>query len=137
MGNKTTTLEFSGILIPFLLCYQLLANKHVVIGVDNISCLYAWERGYSKEDNTASVLVRVLVLLSAKLACVVHMVHVPRDTTWESKLADRLSRRKTTQQSDKNLLAQFTHPSLPKPFRDWMANPCEDWQLPEKLVSNM
>ena len=137
MGNKTTTLEFSGILIPFLLCNQLLANKHVVIGVDNISCLYAWERGYSKEDNTASVLVRVLVLLSAKLACVVHMVHVPRDTTWESKLADRLSRRKTTLQSDKNLLAQFTLPSLPKPFRDWMANPCEDWQLPEKLVSNM
>ena len=136
MGNKTTTLEFSGILIPFMLCPELVNTRHVVIGVDNISCLYAWERGYSKEDNTASVLVRTLVLLSAKLSCVVHMKHVPRDTTWESKLADRLSRKKTTQLSDRKLLSQFKLPRLPEAFRTWMRKPSEDWDLPNKIVNN-
>ena len=103
MGNKTTTLEFAGILVPFLLCLDLLEGQHVVVGVDmdNISCLYAWERGYSKDDNTASILVRTLSVICAKLAWVVHVKHVPRDTTWESKLADRLSRQKTTRESDR------------------------------------
>ena len=103
MGNKTTTLEFAGILVPFLLCLDLLEGQHVVVGVDmdNISCLYAWERGYSKDDNTASILVRTLSVICAKLAWVVHVKHVPRDTMWESKLADRLSRQKTTRESDR------------------------------------
>ena len=81
MGNKTTTLEFAGILIPFLLSPHMMTGNHVVVGVNNISCLYAWERGYSREDNTASVLVRTLTMLCAKLSCVVHIVHVPRETT--------------------------------------------------------
>ena len=74
MGNKTTTLEFTGILIPFLLCPDIMINQHIVIQVDNIACHYAWERGYAREDNTASVLVRILLLLCARLACVVHVV---------------------------------------------------------------
>ena len=31
MGNKTTTLEFTGILIPFLLCPDIMMNQHIVI----------------------------------------------------------------------------------------------------------
>ena len=137
LGNKTTTLEFAGILIPFLLCPLSLCNQHVVVGVDNISCLYAWDRGYSKEDNTASVLVRTLVLLSARLSCVVHIVHVPRDTTWESKLADRLSRRRTTRDSDRKLLSSFRNRDLPSSFRNWMDAPTEDWDLYLKVVSDV
>ena len=36
MGNKTTTLEFAGILIPFLLSPHMMTGNHVVVGVDNI-----------------------------------------------------------------------------------------------------
>ena len=112
----------------------MMTGNHIVVGVDNISCLYAWERGYSKDDNTASVLVRTLTMLCAKLSCVVHVVHVPRDTTWESKLVNRLSRQITTSQSDKALLASFSKRELPRPFKDWMMSPTEDWDLYLKII---
>ena len=115
----------------------MMTGNHIVVGVDNISCLYAWERGYSKDDNTASVLVRTLTMLCAKLSCVVHVVHVPRDTTWESKLVDRLSRKITTSQSDKALLAmqlQQERASYCRPFKDCMMSPTEDWDLYLKII---
>ena len=137
MGNKTTTLKFAGILVPFLLCPDLLKGQYVVVGVDNISCLYAWERGYSRDDNTASILVRTLSVICAELACVVHVKHVPRDTTWESKLADRLSRQKTTRESDKRLVESFRRKELPPAFRQWMLNPTKDWELFIKVIPNV
>ena len=54
LGCKTTTLEFAGILIPFLTHPEMLMNQTVVIQVDNIGCHYAWENGYSNGDQTAS-----------------------------------------------------------------------------------
>ena len=107
LGSKTTSLEFTGILIPFLLYPEELRNKHVVVQVDNLGCYYAWENGYAKEDDTASILVRTLVLVAAKLSCVVYLVHLPRESSWESRLADRLSREKTTKSAESDLLQRF------------------------------
>jgi len=134
LGCKTTTLEFAGIVIPFLLCQEELRNQFVVVQVDNIGCHYAWENGYSKEDTTASILVRVLVCLAAKLSCIIKIVHHPRESSWESKLADRLSRERTTKDFERKLLNSFKKRDLPLAFRNWMDNPVEDWNLPVKLV---
>ena len=60
LGCNTTTLEFAGILIPFLSCPKLLMNQRIVVKVDNIGCHFAWETGYSRTDATASILVRTL-----------------------------------------------------------------------------
>ena len=137
MGNKTTTLEFTGILIPFLLCLDIMMNQHIVIQVDNIACHYAWERGYAREDNTASVLVRILLLLCARLACVVHVVHHPRESSWDSRVADRLSRARSTTRQDRALLDSFDLPPLPASFRSWMRSPTEDWNLPVTVLSDL
>ena len=51
-----------------------------------------------------------------------------------SNLVDRLSRRKTTSQSDRALLASFEKKEVPKPFRDWMVSPTEDWDLFMKIL---
>lgn len=137
LGNKTTTLEFAGILIPFLLQPYLLCNQHVKIQVDNIGCVFAWEKGYSKEDNLASILVRVLVLLSAKLSCVVHIHHHPRNSSWESTMADRLSRSRTTSNQDRKLLDHYSNRRLPPTFEKWMENPIEDWSMPIALLNEL
>lgn len=136
LGNKTTSLEFAGILIPFLLKPDLIMNQHVVIQVDNIGCVFAWENGYSREDNITSILVRVLTLLSAKLSCVVHVKHLSRCSDWGSNLADRLSRSKTTTSNDRKLLKEFSNKPLPVVFKDWMDRPFEDWDLPIKILSS-
>ena len=137
LGSKTTSLEFTGILIPFLLYPEELRNKHVVVQVDNLGCYYAWENGYAKEDDTASILVRTLVLVAAKLSCVVYLVHLPRESSWESRLADRLSREKTTKSAESDLLKGFEKRKIPRSFKEWMRHPTEDWQLPIRVVSEI
>ena len=137
LGKKTTSLEFAGILIPFLMAPQRMAGKEVLIQVDNIGCVFAWKNGYSKEDNLASILVRFLVLLSAKLSCIVHIHHLPRNSSWESCLADRLSRESSTTASDRMLLRSFHGFQLPSMFRDWMSNPVEDWNFPIRLINDL
>ena len=133
LGSKTTTLEFAGILIPFLLFPEKLMNQSIVVQVDNMGCYYAWENGYSKEDMTASILVRALLLVSVKLNSRVTIRHLPRESSWESQVADRLSRERTSGNS-KGLLSQFPERNLPIVFRQWMEDPIEDWDLPMKLV---
>ena len=105
--------------------------------MDNIACHYAWERaqrGYARDDNTASVLVTILLLLCARLACVVNVVHHPRESSWDSRVADRLSRVRSTTRQDRALLGSFNLPNLPLSFRSWMRAPTEDWNLPVQVT---
>ena len=42
-GNKTTTLELAGMVVPILLDSSIFKNKETVFQVDNIACLFGWE----------------------------------------------------------------------------------------------
>ena len=137
LGCKTTTLEFAGILIPFLTHPEMLVNQTVVIQVDNIGCHYAWENGYSNGDQTASILVRCLILISAMLSTRIHVHHHPRESSWESKLADRLSRARSTTSQDLCLLNSFEKRELTESFMSWMKNPVENWDLPMLLINEL
>ena len=137
LGCKTTTLEFAGILVPFLSYPELLTAQTVVVQVDNIGCHSAWKNGYARSDNMASILVRTLVLLSEFLNCKVIVNHHPRESSWEIKLADRLSRESSTTSQDRKLVQSFQRRNLPSVFSVWMENPSEDWDLPKKIMSVM
>jgi hypothetical protein len=91
LGNKTMCLEFLGILLPFVMCPELVSGRYVTVKVDNIGCYFAWINRYSSEDQLTSILVRALHILSAYLACEVHIEHLPRVSSWEAILVDRLS----------------------------------------------
>ena len=134
LGSKTTTLEFAGILIPFLCCPEKLANQIVVVQVDNIGCHFAWENGYASGDRLASILVRMLVLISSMISSEVIIKHHPRESSWESKMADRLSRVKSTTDQDRKLLRNFTPLNIPVSFSNWMKEPVEDWNLARNVV---
>ena len=45
-GSKSNALECVGLLIPFLTRPDLIRNKFVILYVDNISLIYAWEKKY-------------------------------------------------------------------------------------------
>ena len=49
LGCNTTTLEFAGILIPFLSCPELLMNQTIVAKVDNTETLPEWMRNPSED----------------------------------------------------------------------------------------
>ena len=86
LGNKTTTLEFLGILLPFLLIPRLLSNQVVEVKVDNVGCYYGWLNRHASGDVMASVLIRALHLISSYLACQVHITHLPRKSSWDAVL---------------------------------------------------
>lgn len=88
-------------------------------------------------DTTASILLRALHLISAFLACIVHFQHLPRMSTWDAELADRLSRESTTTEMDNQLLRSFPKFELPKSFQNWLENPTEDFSLAESLLEEI
>ena len=133
-GSKTSTLEMVGITLPFLLYPDLLVNQHVVFSTDNMGCFFGWENMSVKGDETASILVKAVLLMSAFLGTTVHVVHIPRKTTWENIVADKLSRKNTTKHAVRKLLDSFGATVVPNFFSDWLSCPSEDWDLPQKCL---
>ena len=133
-GSKTATLEMVGIVLPFLLYPKWLVNQHVVFSTDNMGCFFGWENMYVKGDVTASILVKSVLLMSTFLGTTVHVIHVPRKTTWENVVADKLSRRKTTTHAVKKLLDSFGMTVVPRFFCEWLSCPCEDWNMPIRCL---
>ena len=66
-GSKSSALECIGLLLPFVTRPDLVKNKFVILFVDNISLIYAWEKKYCKNDEETSILVRCLHMLEAFL----------------------------------------------------------------------
>jgi hypothetical protein len=132
-GNKTTTLEMIGLVIPLLLCPEVLAGKHVVFRVDNIACYYGWKNKSVTGDKCASILMRAFSILSSYVCCYVHVDHLPRLSNWEATVCDRMSREKTTSRWDRNLLKSFGY-RCPEILMSWLKEPTEDWELPMRLL---
>jgi len=136
-GNKSTSLETIGVLLPFLLIPEKLMNQHIVCGVDNTGVIFGWQNKKLKRDGTASILIRALHLIEAYLGSVIHVVHVPRLSNWEATVADSLSRKKTTHFLEKQMLKRTGTFGNLKPLTDWLKNPVEDWNLPITLLSHV
>jgi hypothetical protein len=69
IGSKSATLEAVGLLLPFLGFPADLARRHVLLEVDNLSVVYAWEKRYSKTDPETSLLIWCLHVLEGYLCC--------------------------------------------------------------------
>jgi hypothetical protein len=136
-GSKSTTLEFIGILIPFLLIPEKLSNQYIVIKVDNAGCFFGWLNRQVSGDETASIFVRALHLISCIIGSDIHIEHLPRVASWEAMVVDRMSRESTTTGQDRKLLASFKNRNLPKCLLDWFENPVEDWNLAVKIAEHV
>ena len=132
--NKTTTLEMIGVLLPFLLIPKSLMCQHIVLKVDNTGCIFGWLNKSVSGDNCASILIRALHLITAYLGSVVHLVHLPRVSSWDARLVDRLSRERTTTPSDTLLLSSMKNRALPDCFLHWMDYPTENYALANHLL---
>jgi hypothetical protein len=133
-GSKTTTLEFLGMILPFLIIPGKWLNQHVILKVDNIACYYGWESRGLSGDVCASIIIRALHLISTYLCCEIHVVHLLRVSTREARLVDRLSRQRTTTVEDSLLLKEFSCQDIPECLKVWMKNPTEDWSLADSLL---
>jgi hypothetical protein len=136
-GDKSTTLECIGILIPLLTTPELLSGRHAILRVDNMACVFGFENGQLKNDEPASIMIRTAKIVAAYLGSAIHVEHVPRRSCWEAELADNLTRRKTTNFIELRALRRFTRKALPEALLHWMDNPVSDWELPLRLLEHV
>jgi len=134
-GRKTAFLEFVGLMLPFISIPGKLKNQHIVLRVDNISCHYGWENRCMKNCVYTSILIRALHIISSYLCSIIHVQHLPRLSTWDSCLVDRLSRELTTETEDAELLEKVDIWCMPMFFEKWIDHPTEDWNIPLKLLN--
>jgi len=135
--NKTTTLEMVGVILPFLLIPHKLVGQHIVVKVDNIACIFGWQSRSVAGDRCASVLIRCLHLITSYLGSILHFQHLPRMSSWDAELADRMSRERTTTCNDKKLLLAFHNRKLPEAFSRWLQNPSENYSLASGLLQHV
>ena len=112
-----------------------LCNQHIVLKVDNISCHYGWLNRSMKNDAYTSILLRSLHVISSFLCSVIHVQHLPRESTWDSRLVDRMSRESSMTQDGRKLLNSFQNYTLPEFFVKWLDNPEEDWSIALQLLA--
>ncbi len=135
-GDKTSTLEVKGVILPFLLIPEKLRNQHIVCGVDCMGVVYGWENKKVKGDTCASMFVKALHIIEAYLGSRIHVVHAPRRSNWETECADNLSRERTTGFLEKQLLSRFCA-KTPEVLTNWLENPVEDWTLVDRIVEHV
>jgi hypothetical protein len=112
-------------------------GKHVVFRIDNVAVVYVWESKNIKNDTSATIVLRAVHLMAAYLGTFVHVQHIPRCSTNLSTLADHLSRKSTTSNTDRELLKEVPECQVNSRLLLWLKNPCLDWNLPNKLLEEV
>jgi hypothetical protein len=136
-GDKTTTLETLGLLLPMLVSPELFRNSHVVVKVDCFGTIYGMINGAAKGDTNASILIRAAHIIAAYLECTLHVQHLPRMSDWGAEVADRLSRNSTMTRQDRKLANAFKCRPLPPCLVEWLDNPVADWSLATALLQHV
>ncbi len=106
-----------------------------MLNVDNIGCYYGWENKCVQGDKCATVIFRAIALICAYLEINLQVRHLPRLSSWEANLCDRLSREETTSLNDKKLLKNYESLSLPTVLEDWLRDPNESYDLCYNLLN--
>jgi hypothetical protein len=136
-GNKTTTLEMIGILLPLLLIPEKLKNSHIEFFTDNMGCVFGMKDGYVKNDEYASIFIRAASLIGAYLGSVLHVSHIPRRSSWETETADNLSRSHTTSFLERQILNRYVKLTFPPNLTNWLKNPTNNWDLALDLLKHV
>jgi hypothetical protein len=136
-GSKTTTLEAVGLLLPLLTNPGRLSGKHLIFIVDNLAVVFGWENRIVKNDESATILIRAIHLLSSYLGVFVHVHHEPRCSSKFSTLADHLSRKSTTKEEDTAKLRNVKESPVQGELVKWLENPVADWDLPNRLLKEI
>jgi hypothetical protein len=133
-GCKSSTLEVIGLILPFLCCPQNLINRQVTLYTDNEALVYGWEKRRVPHDNSASIFIRTLHIISAYLGTSVEIRHLPRMSSPSAILTDALTRSTTTDLIHIQAVKSAPPVQIPPRLTDWLQDPSEDWSLPTDLL---
>jgi hypothetical protein len=136
-GCKSATLESIGLILPFVCCPELLINKEVTLFTDNEALVYGWDKRRVAHDNTASIFLKGLHLISTFLGTSVEVRHLPRMSSPSAILVDALTRSTTTNQDHLNLIGSAQKSIIPPCILSFLEDPSEDLSLPYALLNHV
>jgi hypothetical protein len=134
-GCKSSTLEAIALILPFLCIPHVLIGKEVTLLTDNEALVFGWEKRRVPHDNSASIFLRALHLISCYIGASVEIRHLPRMSSPSARLADALTRSTTTTDVHRDAVSPAPPVSIPAELYDWLNNPYEDWSLSVRLLS--
>ena len=137
MGFKSTMLETVGLLIPFLTRPDLVQGRHVLLQVDNLAVVFAWDKKYCRNDAETSLLIRVLHTVEALLQCKIYCEHLPRNSNSAAVLADHLTRETTTKKPELAAIKHIEWNPLKGALAKWLENPVLNWNLPQDICTEL
>jgi hypothetical protein len=136
-GCKSPTLEAVAMILPFLCCPQYLLGREVRLLTDNEPVVFGWEAKRLPNDESASIIVRSLHIISHFLGAIVTVQHLPRMSTESAILADKLSRAATTGPEERRAVREAIPYKVPDALLQWLQQPSEDWELPNNLLKEV
>jgi hypothetical protein len=136
-GCKSATLEAVALILPFICCPHLLVNREVTLLTDNEALVFGWEKRRVAHDNSASILIRCLHIISAFLGASVEIGHLPRISTPSAILADALNRSATTTDRHEQMISSAPPVLIPRALINWLEHPSEDWSLALQLLEHV
>jgi len=134
-GCKSPTLEAIAMALPFLCCPEHLIGREILLLTDNEAVVFGWESRKVANDESASIIIRAIHIISCFLGCWVTVRHLPRISTPAARLTDRLTRKSTTKSDDLRRISLSIQTDIPSELHRWLAFPSEDWSLPIRLLT--
>ena len=124
-------------ILPFLCFPQYLLGREVRLLTDNEPVVFGWEAKRLPNDESASIIVRSLHIISHFLGATVTVQHLPRMSTESAILADKLSRAATTGPEERRAVREAIPYKVPDVLLQWLRQPSEDWELPNNLLKEV
>ncbi len=124
-------------LLPFISIPEKLVGREVVFHINNTAVGNGWNKGYLKNDISATLMLRCINSMAAHLGTKVHVVHVKRMTHELASLADKISRTDRLDREEKGLVAGKFRLMKSKALEYWLTDPVLDWNLPYKMLEEI
>ena len=142
LDRRMSALELFGPLLAITAAAKLCQGKPLRFWVDNSGSVFIRKKGYSTSCPLSSVLVSALAQVAAALGCKVEVIKITRCSTPLADMADALSKAAFSRFRQLSLVHQDLEIPLvgllpPRALLHWVARPTVDWNLGDKLLSEL
>jgi hypothetical protein len=139
LSRKLSALELVGPLVCLSADFARCRNTAVRAWVDNIGSVTIWQKGYSTRCDLCNTLVKAIATVAAAAGCQFSIEKITRCSSPGAVLADALS--KASFQPVWAARADWQLPlepaSIPPPLLTWLASPCLDDDLGDKILCHL
>ena len=105
---------------------DLITNHQVILLSDNLSALWALEKGRSPSCLYSSTITLAIATILNSLECFFYLQHAPRLKSYPALIADSLTRDDSCGQKYTELLSSKLTVGWPKELEQWLKSPYLD-----------